>query len=290
MEYFIKHATNNGLILSCDMLRLSFKVDTNSFKQITLFLKEISIKGVISYEYYESRAYYNFRNLFKIVINFNKSVFSLGLGFNGSKTSEKSSCFIEFNPNKCLFHNSILFEILGFIKVRSAGFDFSRFDLAVDIPVKRSLVCLLKDLRNYRKNYYLVQDSLSLDNVTEYLGQRNKNGFVKAYNKKLEQKLDYDLTRIEITLDSFDFENFNKHFPKIVYLKNLDLITYNSLNDTDKVLVSLLLENVNVNIYLKALGRVKQEKISNIILNSVMLDIGLFDFLNIVNKIKNIYM
>ena len=55
-------------------------------------------------------------------------------------------------------------------------------------------------------------------------------------------------------------------------------------------MVSLLLENLNVNIYLKALGRVKQEKISNMLLNSVMLDIGLFDFLNIVNKIKNIYM
>lgn len=289
MRYYNCIKTRDNFIISCDMLRLKFKIAERYFKEFNSFINDLEFNGYLHIKFYESRSYYNYRNLFEITDIKNNCSFALGLGFNGAKKEEMGNCFIEFNPNKCLFDICVIKLILGFFRSVSSGFELVRYDLAIDVPVKRSAVSLVKDLRNYKKNYYLDLQSNSLDNLTEYLGVRNKNGFVKLYNKTLEQKLNYDLTRVEITLDSFDYENMKKHLPKIVCQRQIDFIEYNSLNDTDKVLISLLSESVNANLYLKMLGRVKCEKLSKILFNSVMLDIGQTDYYNLVTEIKNIY-
>lgn len=295
MNYYVSLKTKDDLVLSCDMLRLKFKIFENSFSEINNFLNDLEFNQLISVKHYESRKAYAYRNLFEIRICENNSVFALGLGFNSMKKNEMLNCFIEFNPNKCLYNCSVLNQFLGFFKVFSSGYELLRFDLAIDIPVARSLVCLHKDLRNYSKNYYLNLSSNNLENLTEYLGKRNSNGFVKLYNKTLEQKLNYDLTRLEITLDNYDYDNFINQMPKVFYMPkanfndNYDLFDLERFNDTDKVLLTLLLDNPNANIYLKMLGRVKQEKFSKLLFNSVMLDISIYDFFDIIKKIKQIY-
>lgn len=289
MDYFIKINTLDNIILSCDMLRLKFKFNEYSSKEFFSYIKELEYYNHINLEYHESRGLFKYRNLFNIVIPVNKSSFALGVGFNGVKSSDKKSCFIEFNPNKCLFENSILLDIIQYIKYYSFDLELVRYDLAIDIPIKRSCVTLMKDLRNYRKNYYLDLNSNSLENLTEYLGTRNSNGFVKLYNKKLEQKLDYDLTRLEITLEDYDYENFQKQLPVLYFNKNMNLFEYNELNDTDKVLIGLMSDNLNKNIYFKMLGRVKQEKLKKYIFDTTKVEINISDYLELVKRVKQIY-
>ena len=67
--------------------------------------------------------------------------------------------------------------------------------MAIDIPVARSRLRLVKDQRKYTLMKY------SNENMTEYLGVRSSHGQVKLYNKALERGLESDLTRLEITVD-----------------------------------------------------------------------------------------
>ena len=57
-----------------------------------------------------------------------------------------------------------------------------RFDLAIDLPVARDKVYLIKDKRVYEEYSY------SAINKTQHLGVRNNYGRVKVYNKALEQQ------------------------------------------------------------------------------------------------------
>lgn len=154
------------------------------------------------------------------------------------------------------------------------------------MPFKRSGVCLLKDLRHYSK-YVIDIGANTLDNITEYLGSRNSNGFVKLYNKKIEQKLNYDLTRLEITLDSLNYSNFNKQFPEIYTYADNNFLTYNTLNETDKVLLLLLRNDINNNIYLKMLGRKKTLKLRNLLFDKQIL-VSEYDFNTLVKVVKEI--
>ncbi len=290
MDYFASVVDKNGNILSCDMLRLRFRFPEYHMKGFNNFLYKKSLGGSLDFHVYESRAYFSYKFMVNITLK-NNSSFVLGLGFNGVRKSDFDNCFIEFNPNKCLFQYSPLFDILNYIKplIPVAGFELVRFDLAIDMPARREDVCLIKDLRSYKKNFYVDLKHNNLGNMTEYLGVRNSNGFVKLYNKTLEQGLNYDLTRLEITLDSFDYSNFKSHIPQVRFYKSLDLYDLYTLNDTDKVLIMLLRESVNSNLYLKMLGRVKREKIEPFMFTSAMLDISEYEFYNLIGKIRPIY-
>ena len=120
---------------------------------------------------------------------------------------------IEFNPNK-VGEFDILKNFLKYIidgsKRDSVVLDF--FDLAIDYPVCRSDFCLI---RTGRRAYWQIRKS-KID-WTEYLGMRssNRNGYIKLYNKRIESGLDRDLTRLEISLAQFDFQNLKAHFPNL---------------------------------------------------------------------------
>ena len=98
-----------------------------------------------------------------------------------------------------------------------------------DVPVTRSDVQLFKDRRKYAQFY------MSSENFTEYLGQSDSAGRVKVYNKRLESGLDYDLTRIEVTLDSFGYSDLLHWFPEVYKTDVIPL-------DSDKIIVGLLRE------------------------------------------------
>lgn len=104
-----------------------------------------------------------------------------------------------------------------------------RWDLACDVPVTRSDVQLFKDKRKYTQFY------MSKEDYTEYLGQSDSAGRIKVYNKTLESQLDYDLTRIEVTLDSYGYSDLLHWWPEIYKTNVIPL-------DSDKLVVGLLRE------------------------------------------------
>lgn len=286
MNYYNELTLSNGLILSCDKLRLNFKLNDLTFKNINKFFVELSIKNSIyDYQMYESRNFFNYKYL--LTFSHKESVISVGLGFNGVKQSENYNCFIEFNPNKSLV-NGYVTPILDYIKA-ICDLELSRFDFAIDIPTKRGFVYLAKDKRNYEKVYKITQTANRIDNFTEYLGQRNNNGFVKLYNKTIESKLNYDLTRLELTLDSLNYDNFKKELPNVFFLRNVDLLTFNDVSASDRVFLSLLMHSDNPLMYLNMLGRDKKEKYSKILFNKFNLDISENIFYSYIFRMRSIY-
>ena len=68
-------------------------------------------------------------------------------------------------------------------------------DLAIDIPVDRFDCFLVKDSRAYSERRHGRE-------WTQYLGAKSSTvGRVKLYNKTVEARLNYPLTRLELTLD-----------------------------------------------------------------------------------------
>ena len=105
-----------------------------------------------------------------------------------------------------------------------------RWDLAIDVPVKRSQACFYKDRRDY------TYHKSSRKGVTTYLGQRNKEGFVKLYDKTLESGLSEDLTRLEITFGEADLPTM----PQVYIDTNSQSELMLGLSGTNRVLALLL--------------------------------------------------
>ena len=238
---------------SIDSIRLDLEfISDQTCKQMLEYLN-----GLEGYTYYMSLKDFQFRHLF--VFGVRNLSFSLGLVFNGSSQKDVVKGFLDFNPNKILMGGIQIGD--GFIRARENPFDdqdmavkdfrealyqlfldvfrmlgivclhmrLKRWDLAVDVPVSRSDVMLCKDQRKYSQFY------MSKDDFTEYLGCSDTAGRVKVYNKRLEAELDYDLTRIEVTLDSKDYSVLSHYWPEIYRVDMIPL-------DSDKLVVGLLRE------------------------------------------------
>lgn len=92
---------------------------------------------------------------------------------------------LEVNPNKHYKKDSFQ-EILDFIKQYCTSGELTRYDYAIDIPLKPDMVKVFKTRKEtgHYKN-------------TRFFGQRNTNGYCRIYDKAKELKLDMDLTRVE---------------------------------------------------------------------------------------------
>ena len=238
---------------SVDMLRLSFVFRKDCIEKIVSYFCSSNRLDFSVYPVCLSD--WKYRNLVKI--NCGDSSAVVGIGFNGAVREDMLKGFCEFNPNKCMPH---FLECLDFLLMCSCDCKVVRFDLAVDIHVPRSCVVLDKDSRIYSLKMRNRED------MTEYLGVRNSGGFVKLYNKTIESKLDYVLTRLEITSEC-DFDKLCSHLPVIRVVQDIEQLSFldfSGLNETDIVLVKLLLD-VEPNkrlLYLSQLGRGKRQKLS----------------------------
>jgi len=170
---------------------------------------------------------------------------------------------IEFNPAKV----SELLEfqsIYGMVKYSVAkNFVYPvRFDLAIDIPVSREKVHLIKDNRLYEEY------SLSSSNRTQYLGRRNTHGRVKVYNKALELKLEnIDLTRVELTVDyqSRDYAEVNSLLPKMYILDSFQFPM--GVNGSDKLILMSVMSDMSL---IKELPQVKRKKIEGYLQHTLL--------------------
>lgn len=105
----------------------------------------------------------------------------------------------EINPNKHYQKDSFK-EILNFIELYCKDGNLDKYDYAIDMPIPISAIKLFDS----RKEKGLYKG-------TVYRGQRNKNGYLKIYDKAKENKdNDSVLTRIEHTCckrDNLSLEN-----------------------------------------------------------------------------------
>ena len=244
LRYYEEIRLDNGYIYSCDMIRLNLRFKDNVQKFLD-WLSGYNMYGDgIDIKLYRSLNEFTYRNMLRVKAD--GYSFVIGIGFNGGH-DVRDKGFIEFNPNKCrgqkVFEH-IYSKLLDYIY----SSEVARFDFAIDIPVPRYLCKLKKDGRNYQ--YIVTQNS-----ETEYLGRRNEVGFVKLYDKTKEAKLDYDLTRIEITA-SKDVLNM----PEVMIMPYQNKIQTN-LSSTDRVLVEVLNTVENPFIYLRKLKYEKRKKI-----------------------------
>ncbi len=159
---------------------------------------------------------------------------------------------LEFNPNKV--SDDEVFKIIHKLLIkycRKSVSHIARFDLAIDIPTDRSKCFLVKDRRLYIERRHGVE-------YTQYLGSKSASvGRVKLYNKTAEAKLDYPLTRLELTLDpGTPYEKIN--FPKVYYLKSTCTTIDNiKITDTERFILSALLQGYGT---LNELGRKTRTK------------------------------
>jgi len=228
------------------MVRLNLEFYKDEIQGFVSWLNTKHTYGeCVDVKHWVSLKEFSYRDMFNVTLS--DCSFVLAIGFNGG-SDDRYKGFVEFNPNKCK-GNLQFVEILGYLFSVTSYRQVVRFDLAIDIPVPKHLVTLVKDGRNYQ--YIKGKQSES-----EYLGMRNKLGFVKLYDKTAESNLDYGLTRLEITAN---LESIN--FP-VVKVKGLQQsLLFGDLSSTEKVLVQLLDCVDNKKMYLSQLNYRKRKKI-----------------------------
>ena len=235
-------------------------------------------------------AFYTFKKTFENTSFQNKDIYNVCLN-NGStvhiefityrlNVPHKHVCKIEFNPNKCygnyaefVGNNYLTGETTAFIKTDLLDYlitfiyksathvKIMKFDLAVDIPVNRCCVYILKDNRSF---YRYVPAASRIDDYTDYLGTQHESGYTKVYNKAAESKLPYDLTRAEMTSIYHDnYEKFNRQWPEIYACTNEYEIPnfLPKLNSTENVIVRALFYSPEKDTLFKGLGRQMQKKL-----------------------------
>ena len=168
---------------------------------------------------------------------------------------------MEFNPNK-VGDNSFFKVVHGMLieSSRDVYKHIARFDLAIDIPVDRAKCFLVKDRRLYIERRHGVEH-------TQYLGAKSATvGRVKLYNKSAEAKLEYPLTRLELTLDPKTPYKEIK-FPTVYYLhsKHVDDSGVR-MTDTDRFILGAILQGYGT---LNDLGRKTRAKIEELMQNYV---------------------
>lgn len=235
MKYFKPLTlTSNEYTYSVDMVRLTFSLDTRYQREVEDYFSSSSRIDI--YMYPLSTKEFSYRNLVKVSCGDSSAI--LGFGFNGCTHEESTNCFAEFNPNKVF--PEFLSDFM-FLLPRIKNISISRLDLAIDIPIAREYLHLSRFKKTGGCSVYSCSYR-SFDNKTEYLGSHNSFGFTKLYNKQIESKLDYILTRLEITTEC-DILSFQKHIPT-VYIDRL----FNSEKDCSSLqpLQRALIQSLNL--------------------------------------------
>lgn len=220
LYYFLPYEKDN-IIYSCDMLYLKFRYNNDSFH--SLLQRELLVPNdnyIVNY--YESRDRFKYRHLF--VVDFVKYSYKLIIKMSLNRDNVG---VLEFNPNKLMADENFFPFYLKLID-NFYSLEFYKMDFATDIPVNRAYVKVLRDNRKYEKFIY--------GSVTEYIGSRNQANHVKIYDKKYESKLNYDLTRLEITVEA----GIKIRYPDVKIMLPQMQLNLNNLTPRDNFILGLL--------------------------------------------------
>lgn len=239
MKYFISKNDSKGYVYSIDNLILEYII--KSHIDIIHYLHELSEKHDLKNEYWEklNTPYCTKYQFYNNHIHLCDGIYIMVgkyVTFNDNTRDRDIYPILklEINPNKHA-KKPIFEDLLKFLKENCGDCTLKKYDLAIDIQ------CKLKDIEVFgsRKEPGLYKG-------TRTFGQRNKDGYLKIYDKAKEQGLEGDLTRIEYTLvydkgkkakEGFNFQD--------VYIrsneKSIDKIS--SSNDVIIKLVNMCIAN-----------------------------------------------
>lgn len=227
--------------------KLSAPLDRDDFMRA---LESLSLQYGVEVAHWDNMKIGNFRHNFSISLRDGNS-FWIGAGLNQTRT-HWGRVRLDANPNKVGKH-AVFQMLLAFLnsRGRSMHTEIKRFDLAVDLPVLRQNVFLIKDNRVYSERRHGQE-------WTQYLGPRASHaGRVKLYNKQVEAGLERPMTRLELTLEGFQpYESIS--WPQVYYLRDLQM-TFDDmrLTETERFILNALLLGVGT---LTDLGRKTREK------------------------------
>lgn len=276
----------NGFIISIDRLRLKLKVKFNFVETLMNYLTGMSdflvdesilenkygipaylnIFDKVDYHYYSKNGFNQYKNMFNFYSCKDKSqTFTFAMVYRDfSGKFDQQSAFLEFNPNKV--KNPTLLYLIDYILKSCKESKISFYDIAVDIPINRKYAFLN---RVNKTNYSMLVS----ESVTEYLGQRSHSGHIKLYDKGAELKLPIDMTRLEVTCDSFDLDTINDCLGRCYFLGIPSLL--DNLSETDLVILELLYLSGCPSKYLNRLSRKKREVLEAYLSNIQLVQLDL---------------
>lgn len=260
------------------MIRFSFDLRKDSVISLNNYLEDVSRSDIKSYPL--NTGEYKYRYMY--LVDYGGVTMSVGISLNGDSKDDYYKGFVEVNPNKC-FSNPQCTKDISYIRYCSSVFEVVRWDLAIDVPVPRREVHLHKDNRRFE----LIQ--LSEDNKTEYLGQRNKPGRFKLYNKSLELELEKDLTRMELTVGTLDtsYRDILSCFPKVwISSSQHSLLLTNTLSANDQVLLKLLRSVDDPDYYFRQLTYRMRKKIEPHLFTETQFKVNKKSILVIINGLE----
>lgn len=220
---------------SVDMVRYAFQFDKLACDTISKDMQGLYdyLGDIIRTDLYKTSRAFAYRDLFTFSSDYDdrdSSVITVGIGLNGVNRDDCFKCFLEFNPNKVDVDILRMVVDALYPNCTRHWLKLVRWDLAIDIPVKRSQACFYKDRRDYT---YLKS---ARKGITSYLGQRNNEGFTKLYDKTKESGLAENLTRLEITFGEADLPTM----PQVYIDTNCQEEMLLGLSGTNRVLALLL--------------------------------------------------
>ncbi len=256
LHYFMPVRNEKGDTYSIDKLILDFKLHGGRYwAEAFFFFLNQSIANY--FKHWTANRIGSYKEQFSFDCGDGGS-FWCGVGLNDGTGNVTNRVRLEFNPNK-VAENYVFIRVFNRLRSLAVGPPgVVRFDLAVDFPVLRSDCWLLQDRRMYEEIRKHSEDR------TQYLGERNKPGRCKLYNKALEAGLGYPLSRLEITLggDAMAYEDLRKVWPRVLVYEDLQLVFDDEkLSDTDQFIVRSLLLDLG---RISELGRGKRKKIEHI--------------------------
>lgn len=157
INYYKTFTNDLNYIYSLDMVRYNFELIEDGVKEFIEFINNYNMIYGCNVKFFLSKSGIGYKYLYNITIedNINKCSFAIGLGLN-SKSQNMNSGFIEFNPNKCFALTQFEKFFYEFTEL-CCSLKLVRYDIAIDIPLSRNKVKLI---RNYRCNYeYLIESS-----------------------------------------------------------------------------------------------------------------------------------
>lgn len=256
-EFFLKY--------SIDKIKLEFQYI--KLDRVQSFLNKLS--GTDYNDYYESNKVTKCKHNFRYATDEGSVYVGVIPNWKNESRYDKS-IVLEYNPNKV---NPFLSDVFSWLKrVPRACIKVMSFDIAVDMYIPYESVRMLK--RDKRESFAIFGHS---DVETRYLGAMGHN-HIKLYNKGLEQKLNVDWTRFEITvkeINSFsctlkEFETSIK-IPTLYYVcSQIGFDEYEQLNDTTRIILESIIDDINVLYTIKKYDtRKKYEKMLGQFLNPI---------------------
>lgn len=250
MRYYRSFVDKSDYCYSVDKLVLHGSFLYNTFDEFSARLNTLLIKFTCYDEmpfsvslfrdtYYQSLKKLTYLNNFKFElcqktqVGLEKFSFWLGTHFQ-SYDKTLDTWKLELNPNKCMPCDFVS-ELFALLRFYSKFIEVGEYDIAVDLPVSRDSLFLIKDKRKYQS---IVNGSVD---KTEYLGCRHEHGFCKLYNKQKESKLDFPLTRFEITCTRLKASAVVDSLPTIYIQRGQLAMVDMKLTDTDMFILKTLI-------------------------------------------------